>query len=157
MPDTMRGTVTLLFVDIAGSTRMLAELGDAYGAVLRDYRQLMVAAAEAEQGVLVDTAGDGLFFSFPSARGALTAAIAAQRSLRDHGWPSNAAVEARIGIHTGEPVSGEDMLVGLDVHRAARICAAGHGGQILLSLTTHDLLHGERRAIPSSATWGSIG
>lgn len=143
MPDAMRGTVTLLFVDIAGSTRMLAELGDAYGAVLRDYRQLMVAAAEDEQGVLVDTAGDGLFFSFPSARGALSAAIAAQRSLRDHGWPSNATVEARIGIHTGEPVSGEDMLVGLDVHRAARICAAGHGGQILLSLTTHDLLHGE--------------
>ncbi|MGH2463677.1 MAG: ATP-binding protein [Candidatus Limnocylindria bacterium] len=143
MTKASRGTVTLLFVDIAGSTRMLAELGDAYGAVLRDYRRLMVAAAEAEQGILVDTAGDGLFLSFPSARGALTAAIAAQRSFRDHQWPASVSVEARIGIHTGEPVTDEDMLVGLDVHRAARICAAGHGGQILLSLTTHDLLHGE--------------
>ena len=142
-PDATRGTVTLLFVDLAGSTLMLAELGDAYGAVLREYRQLTVAAAEAEQGVLVDTAGDGLFLSFPSARGALAAAIAAQRSYRDHAWPANASVEARMGIHTGEPVTEEDMLVGLDVHRAARICAAGHGGQILLSLTTHDLLRGE--------------
>ena len=143
MTEATRGTVTLLFVDIAGSTRMLAELGDAYGAVLREYRRLMVAAAEAEQGVLVDSAGDGLFLSFPSARGALTAAIAAQRSFRDHAWPASTSVEARIGIHTGEPITDEDMLVGLDVHRAARICAAGHGGQILLSLTTHDLLRGE--------------
>ena len=144
MTDIPRGaTVTLLFVDIAGSTRMLAELGDDYGAVLRDYRQLMSAAAAAEQGSLVDTAGDGLFFSFPSARGALAAALAAQRSFRDHAWPASTNLEARIGIHTGEPVSAEATLVGLDVHRAARICAAGHGGQILLSLTTHNLLRGE--------------
>jgi predicted ATPase/class 3 adenylate cyclase len=142
--DIPRGaTVTLLFVDIAGSTRLLAELGDDYGAVLRDYRRLMSAAAEVERGALVDTAGDGLFFSFPSARGAVSAALAAQRSFRDHAWPAGANLEARIGIHTGEPVSSDAMLVGLDVHRASRICAAGHGGQILLSLTTHDLLRGE--------------
>ncbi|MEX1277499.1 MAG: adenylate/guanylate cyclase domain-containing protein, partial [Chloroflexota bacterium] len=111
--------------------------------VLRDYRRLMSAAAEVERGALVDTAGDGLFFSFPSARGAVSAALAAQRSFRDHAWPAGANLEARIGIHTGEPVSSDAMLVGLDVHRASRICAAGHGGQILLSLTTHDLLRGE--------------
>lgn len=147
MTESPRGaTVTLLFVDIAGSTRMLAELGDAYGAVLREYRELMGAAAEAEKGVLVDTAGDGLFFSFPSARGALAAAVTAQRSFRDHAWPASTNLEARIGIHTGEPVSSEAMLVGLDVHRAARICAAGHGGQILLSLTTHNLLRGDAPA-----------
>lgn len=139
-----RGTVTLLFIDIAGSTRMLSELGDAYGTLLRDYRELMTRAAEAEGGVLIDTAGDGLFYSFPSARGALTAALAAQRAFRDHEWASSTPLEARIGIHTGEPVSsGDASLVGLDVHRAARICAAGHGGQVLLSMTTHDLLHGQ--------------
>ncbi|MEK6191642.1 MAG: tetratricopeptide repeat protein [Chloroflexota bacterium] len=144
MTESPRGaTVTLLFVDIAGSTRMLAELGDDYGAVLRDYRRLMSTAAEVERGALVDTAGDGLFFSFPSARGAVSAALAAQRSFRDHAWHAGANLEARIGIHTGEPVSSDAMLVGLDVHRASRICAAGHGGQILLSLTTHDLLRGE--------------
>ncbi len=142
MTDGQAGTVTLLFADIAGSTRMLAELGDAYGSVLRDYRRLVTEAAAAEQGSLLDTAGDGLFYSFPSARGAVTAALTAQRRLRDHPWPQNVRLEARMGIHTGEPLTSDEMVVGLDVHRAARICAAGHGGQVLLSTTTHDLLRG---------------
>lgn len=155
MTQGSRGTVTLLFIDIAGSTRMLSELGDAYGALLRDYRELMNRAAEAERGVLIDTAGDGLFYSFPSARGALTAALAAQRAFRDHEWPSSTPLEARIGIHTGEPVSSDDAsLVGLDVHRAARICAAGHGGQVLLSMTTHDLLRGQ---VPGEARLRDLG
>jgi predicted ATPase/class 3 adenylate cyclase len=142
MIESRSGTVTLLFADIAGSTRMLGELGDAYGGVLREYRRLVEDAAVAEHGSLLDTAGDGVFYSFPSARGALSAALTAQRSLRDHPWPANTRVEARIGIHTGEPLSSDESLVGMDVHRAARICAAGHGGQILLSMTTHDLLRG---------------
>jgi len=137
------GTVTLLFADIAGSTRLLHALGDQYAELLRDYRTLMANAADGEQGLLMDTAGDGLFYSFPTARGALTAAIAAQRAFRDREWPAAAQVEVRMGIHTGEPLSTDASLVGLDVHRAARICSAGHGGQILISLTTHNLLGGE--------------
>jgi predicted ATPase/class 3 adenylate cyclase len=135
-------TVTLLFADIAGSTRLLAALGEDYPAVLADYRRLMADAAAAERGTLIDTAGDGLFYSFPTARGALNAALVAQRAFRDHEWPSDAQLEARMGIHTGEPVSAESSLIGIDVHRAARICAAGHGGQVLLSVTTHELLGG---------------
>jgi predicted ATPase/class 3 adenylate cyclase len=136
-------TVTLLFVDLEGSTRLLAELGDAYASLLRDYRGLMVEAAAAEQGTLMDRTGDGLFLRFPAARGALLAALAAQRAMRDHAWPEGAQPQARMGIHTGEPLTTDESLIGMDVHRAARICAAGHGGQILLSLTAHDLLGGE--------------
>lgn len=141
--DARSATVTLLFIDMVGSTRLLADLPDAYPAILRDYRRLVSEAAAAQQGTLIDTAGEGLFFRFPAARGALLAAVAAQRSLREHAWPEGAHPEARIGIHTGEPLTSEESLVGMDVHRAARICAAGHGGQILLSLTAHDLLGGE--------------
>ena len=154
MTGTTTGTVTLLFADIAGSTRMLGDLGDAYGGVLREYRQLMSQAAEAEDGSLLDTAGDGLFYAFPSAKGALTAALAAQRRLRDHPWPGGLHVEARMGIHTGEPLKTGESFVGMDVHRAARICAAGHGGQILLSMTTHDLLRGTTLA---DATFRDLG
>jgi len=143
MPSDHGATVTLLFADLAGSTRLLADLGDGYAIVLRDYRRLMSEASAAHQGALVDTTGDGLFFRFPTARGALLAAMAAQRSLRDHAWPETAQPEARIGIHTGEPRTSDESLVGMDVHRAARICAAGHGGQILLSMTAHELLGGE--------------
>jgi class 3 adenylate cyclase len=135
-------TVTLLFVDIVGSTRLLADLGDDYAGLLGDYRRLMTEAAEGERGAVIDTAGDGLFLSFPTARGALAAALTAQRAFRDHRWPRGAQVEARMGIHTGEPVTSDSSLVGIDVHRAARICAAGHGGQILVSATTHELLGG---------------
>jgi predicted ATPase/class 3 adenylate cyclase len=138
--DPRGSTVTLLFADIAGSTRLLAGLGSEYAALLTDYRRLMADAAEPEHGTLIDTAGDGLFYSFPTARGALTAALAAQRAFHGHAWPSGAQVEARMGIHTGEPITSDTSLVGIDVHRAARICAAGHGGQVLLSVTTHELL-----------------
>jgi predicted ATPase/class 3 adenylate cyclase len=132
--------VTLLFSDIAGSTRLLAALGDDYATLLATYRRLMAEAAANEQGTLIDTAGDGLFYAFPTARGALNAAMVAQRAFREHAWPAGSQVEARMGIHTGEPVATETSLIGIDVHRAARICAAGHGGQVLLSATTHDLL-----------------
>jgi predicted ATPase/class 3 adenylate cyclase len=135
-------TVTLLFSDIAGSTRLLATLGPDYAGLLADYRRLMAEAAQDEHGTLIDTAGDGLFYSFPTARGALTAALTAQRAFRTHAWPAGSQVEARMGIHTGEPITSDTSLVGMDVHRAARICAAGHGGQVLLSVTTHELLGG---------------
>ena len=146
MSEPRGTTVTLLFVDIVGSTRLLADLGDDYAGLLGDYRRLMTEAAGAERGTVIDSAGDGLFLSFPTARGALMAALAAQRAFRDHQWPRGAQVEARMGIHTGEPVTSDSTLVGIDVHRAARICAAGHGGQILVSVTTHELLGGDAPA-----------
>ena len=140
MHESRGTTVTLLFSDIAGSTRLLSALGPDYATLLADYRRLMAEAADVEHGTLIDTAGDGLFYSFPTARGALLAALVAQRAFRAHPWPAGSHVEARMGIHTGEPIASDASLVGIDVHRAARICAAGHGGQVLLSVTTHELL-----------------
>ena len=101
MSEIRGATVTLLFADIAGSTRLLAELGPEYTGLLADYRRLVAAAAEPEHGSLIDTAGDGLFYAFPTARGALIAALGTQRAMREHAWPGGALVEARIGIHTG--------------------------------------------------------
>jgi class 3 adenylate cyclase len=94
----------------------------------------------ARGGTEIDTQGDAFFFSFPRARDAVAAAVDAQRALRDHEWPEGREVSVRIGIHTGEPHVGEEGYLGLDVVRAARISAAGHGGQILISETTRALL-----------------
>jgi class 3 adenylate cyclase len=132
-PPLPSGTVTLLFTDIEGSTRLLQELGDAYATLLGDHHRIVSAAAEAHGGQRVDAAGDGLFFSFPTARGAVAAAVDAQRALTEHAWPLDADVRVRMGIHSGEPITAVAGYVGLDVHRAARICSAGHGGQILVS------------------------
>jgi predicted ATPase/class 3 adenylate cyclase/Tfp pilus assembly protein PilF len=134
------GTVTFLFTDIEGSTRLLQALGDRYGALLADHHALLRDAFSASDGVEVDVSGDGLFFTFPSARAGLLGALAGQRALFAREWPDGLAVRVRMGLHTGEPVSGELGYVGLDVHRAARICAAGHGGQILVSQTARDLM-----------------
>jgi class 3 adenylate cyclase len=134
------GTVTFLFTDIEGSTRLLQELGDDYGQVLGDQRQLLRDAFQADGGREVDTQGDAFFYSFPRARDAVRAAVEGQRRLSDHRWPRGAQVRVRMGLHTGEPAVGEEGYHGLDVVRAARICSAGHGGQILLSETTRALL-----------------
>ena len=136
------GTVTFLFTDIEGSTRLLQELGDAYGEVVADHRRLLREAFGAAGGSEVDTQGDAFFYSFPRARDAVAGAVAGQRALADHVWPSGKEVRVRMGLHTGEPAVGDEGYVGLDVVRAARICAAGHGGQILLSETTKALLGG---------------
>jgi len=135
------GTVTFVFTDIEGSTRLLQELGDeAYGRVSGDHRRLVREAFAAHGGTEIDTQGDAFFFSFPRARDAVTAAVDAQRALRDHEWPAGRDVSVRMGLHTGEPHVGEEGYLGLDVVRAARISAAGHGGQILISETTRALL-----------------
>ena len=135
------GTVTFVFTDIEGSTRLLQELGDeAYGRVSGDHRRLVREAFAARGGTEIDTQGDAFFFSFPRARDAVTAAVDAQRALRDHEWPAGRDVAVRMGLHTGEPHVGEEGYLGLDVVRAARISAAGHGGQILISETTRALL-----------------
>ncbi len=135
------GTVTFVFTDIEGSTRLLQELGDeAYGRVSGDHRRLVRETFGAHGGTEIDTQGDAFFFSFPRARDAVAGAVEAQRALRDHEWGDGRAVSVRMGLHTGEPHVGEEGYLGLDVVRAARISAAGHGGQILISETTRALL-----------------
>lgn len=134
------GTVTFVFTDIEGSTALLQELGDAYADVARDHRRLVREAFAEQGGTEIDTQGDSFFFSFARARDAVAAAVAAQRALRDHEWPGGREVRVRMGLHTGEPSVGDEGYLGLDVVRAARISAAGHGGQILVSETTRALL-----------------
>jgi predicted ATPase/class 3 adenylate cyclase len=134
------GTVTFLFTDIEGSTRLLQQIGAAYSSVLEDQQRLAREAFEATGGRIVDTAGDGLFVVFERARDAFLGAIGAQRALVGHAWPEDVEVRVRMGLHTGEPVVSAAGYVGLDVHRAARISAAAHGGQIVLSETTKQLL-----------------
>ena len=134
------GTVTFLFTDIEGSTRLLQELGDDYGQVVADHRRLLREVFQKAGGHEVDTQGDAFFYSFTRARDAALAAVDGQRAVAGHTWPRDAEVRVRMGLHTGEPTVGEEGYVGLDVVRAARICSAGHGGQILASETTRALV-----------------
>src|SRR5688500_14247008 len=134
--DLPAGTVTFLFTDIEGSTRLLHELGDRYAEVLARHRRVLREAFASHGGAEVDTQGDAFFFAFARASDALAAAEAAQRELAD------GTVLVRMGLHTGEPVVTEEGYVGMDVHKAARICAAGHGGQIVLSEQAARLLDG---------------
>jgi len=135
------GTVTFVFTDIEGSTRLLQELGDLdYAQVARDHRRLVRETFGARGGTEIDTQGDSFFFSFPRARDAVGAAVDAQRALRTHDWPQGKTVQVRMGLHTGEPHLGDEGYLGIDVVRAARISGAGHGGQILVSETTRALL-----------------
>ena len=131
MADLPTGTVTFLFTDVEGSTRLLRELGPAYGAALADHRRLIRAAAEANGGVEVDTQGDAFFFAFPSPTAAAAAAADAQRALADGALP------VRMGLHTGEPELTPEGYIGLDVHLGARIASSAHGGQVVLSHATH--------------------
>jgi class 3 adenylate cyclase len=134
------GTVTFVFTDIEGSTRLLQELGDEYADVARDHRRIIRESFASHDGTEIDTQGDSFFFSFRRARDAVAAAVEAQRRLSAHGWPRGKHVRIRMGLHTGEPTVGDEGYLGLDVVRAARISAAGHGGQILLSETTRALV-----------------
>ncbi len=137
------GTVTLLFTDIEGSTKLLERLGaDAYTGVLQLHRRLLAEAVERHAGYPVDEEGDALFVAFASAEDAVAAAADGLRALADADWPPGAAVRVRVGIHSGEPLAVPPNYVGMDVHRAARIMAAGHGGQVLVSATTRALLSG---------------
>jgi predicted ATPase len=128
-----RGTVTFLFTDIEGSTRLLQELGDEYANILADHRRTLRGEFARYGGVEVGTEGDSFFVAFPKASDALAAATAAREALAD------GPIRVRMGLHTGEPIVTEEGYVGIDVHRAARIAAAGHGGQILVSQATRDL------------------
>ena len=141
--DLPRGTVTLLFTDIEGSTRLLQELGrDRYVDALTMHRRLLREAFAAHGGVEVEMQGDSFFFSYASAREAVAAAADAQRALAGHDWPV-APIRVRMGLHSGEPVVVDNLYAGLDVHRAARVMSAAHGGQVLLSARTAGLVGGE--------------
>jgi predicted ATPase/class 3 adenylate cyclase len=133
--DLPSGTVTFVFTDIEGSTRLLHELGaEAYADALAEHRRVLREAFGRHSGVEVDTQGDAFFVAFPTAPGAVAAAAEALEAL------ASGPIRVRIGIHTGTPHLTDEGYVGADVHRAARIAAAGHGGQVLVSSSTETLV-----------------
>jgi predicted ATPase/class 3 adenylate cyclase len=140
MADPPSGTVTLLFTDIEGSTRLLRQAGDAYAELLAAHRRLLREAFERHGGHVLESEGDAFFVAFSSANDATSGAAAAQRALAEHDWPGAHEIRVRIGLHTGEPRRVDGRYVGLDVHQAARVTAAGHGGQVLLSESTRACL-----------------
>jgi predicted ATPase/class 3 adenylate cyclase len=148
------GTITFLFTDIEGSTRLLQRLGEGYRAVLERHHDIMRAAVRAANGHAVRTEGDSFFVAFPSPLDAVGAAVAAQRALADSDWPHGEPLRVRMGLHTGEGIAGGDNYIGLDVHRAARIAAAGHGGQVLISDATRGLV---AHALPQGVSIRDLG
>ena len=140
MAEAPTGTVTLLFSDIEGSTRLLQQTGDAYADLLSEHRRLLGEAFERHNGFHVDSEGDAFFVTFASAGDAAAAAVDGQRALARHPWPGDTEIRVRMGLHSGEPRLIERRYVGLDVHQAARVMAAGHGGQVLVSESTRMLL-----------------
>jgi predicted ATPase/class 3 adenylate cyclase/DNA-binding CsgD family transcriptional regulator len=142
------GAVTFLFSDIEGSTRLVKALRDRYPQVLAEHRRLVRAAIAAQGGYEVDTQGDAFFAAFGVAKQAVLCALEVQRVLAAHPWPTGAQVRVRIGIHTGQAVPAEGAYTGLAVHRAARICAAAGGGQVLVSQATQTLIEDEEEDEP---------
>ena len=134
------GTVTFVFTDIEGSTALLKRLGEGYAEVVATHRSIVREELGSRGGVEIDTQGDAFFFSFTRATDAVAGAVAAQRRMAAHPWPDEVQLRMRVSLHTGEPVAGEEGYVGIDVVRAARICSAGHGGQVLLSAATAALV-----------------
>jgi len=154
MPELPSGTVTFLFTDIEGSTALVKQLGGRYSDVLAEHQRLLREAFAAHGGHEVDTQGDSFFVAFRRAKDAVAAAADAQRDLAAHEWPEGAVIKVRMGLHTGEPKVGEQRYVGLGVHKAARVGAAGHGGQVLLSRTTRELVEDE---LPPGVTIRDLG
>jgi predicted ATPase/class 3 adenylate cyclase len=138
--DLPEGTVTLLFTDIEGSTRLLRRLGPLYAGVQENHRRLLRVVFARFDGREVDTQGDAFMVAFRSARDAVNAAAAIQRQLAAEPWPDGVEVRVRIGIHTGQPERGSEGYVGIDVVLAARICAVAHGGQVVLSEASRDVV-----------------
>jgi class 3 adenylate cyclase len=157
MPELPTGTVTFVFTDIEGSTRLLTRLRTRYADVLDEHQRLLRAAFAEHDGREVGTEGDAFFVAFARASDAIVAAVKAQRALACQRWPEGADVRVRMGIHTGEADVRMDQYVGLDVHRAARICSVGHGGQVLLSSTTRELIADELPAGVRLSDLVSIG
>ena len=154
MTEIPTGTVTFLFTDIEGSTRLAQDLGAGWPPLLERHREIARAAWAAQHGVEIGTEGDSFFVVFTSAPQAAAAAVAVQRGLAAEAWPEGAQIRSRMGMHTGEGVLSGGSYVGLDVHRAARIANAGHGGQVLLSATTRALVEG---SLPTGVTLREMG
>ncbi len=154
MADLPTGTVTFLFTDIEGSTVLLQQLGDRYTKTLDACGQILRAATEEAGGREINTVGDAYFAAFIRARDALRAALDAQRRILAYPWLDDAPPRVRIGLHTGEPLSADIGYVGMVVHRAARICAVGHGGQIVVSRVTRDLVDDD---LPPGVTLKDLG
>src|SRR5689334_13653788 len=153
--DLPTGTITFLFSDIEGSTRLAAALGAGWPGVLERHQALLRGPFTAAGGVEVATEGDSFFVVFPSAARAVAAAVDAQRALAVETWPAEVGeLRVRMGLHTGEGTLGADNYVGLDVHRAARIAAAAHGGQVALSGPTRSLVEG---ALPEGVKIRDLG
>jgi DNA-binding NarL/FixJ family response regulator/class 3 adenylate cyclase len=130
------GLVTFVFTDVEDSTRLVRELGDAYVTVIADHRRLVRGALDEGGGFEIDCRGDEFFLAFERPAEAVATALAIQESHDAHAWPDERSVRVRVGIHTGDPAIEDDDYVGIDVHFVARLCAAGHGGQVLLSGAT---------------------
>jgi len=151
-----RGQVTFALTDIEGSTDLVHRLGDGYGPMLSQLRRLLRAAVQQAGGREVDARGDELFAVFQRPTSALDAALAIQRSVRDHAWGDGIELRVRIGIHTGRPTLTETGYFGLAVHTVARICTAAHGGQIVVSSATREAVDGSMPdgvALRSLGTW----
>jgi WD40 repeat protein/class 3 adenylate cyclase len=154
MPAQPSGTVTFLFTDIQGSTRLLDRLGDQYATSLAEHHRILRAAIQKWKGTEMDTQGDAFFVTFTRALDAVHCVVEAQRELAKQIWPQDEPIRVRMGLHTGEPLIASTGYVGMDVHRAARIGDAGHGGQVLLSQTTRDLV---MQDLPSGITIKELG
>jgi YVTN family beta-propeller protein len=154
VPELPSGTVTFLFTDMEGSTRLLKQLGGRYSEILVEHHRILRDAFAAHGGHEVDNQGESFFVAFRRAKDAVAAATDVQRDLAAHSWPDGVEVKVRMGLHTGEPRVGEQRYVGLGVHKAARIGAAGHGGQVLLSRTTRELVEDE---LPPGVTLRDLG
>ncbi|MCA1702956.1 MAG: adenylate/guanylate cyclase domain-containing protein, partial [Actinobacteria bacterium] len=147
MVELPTGTITLVFTDIEGSTRLLQHLGPAYEELVATHRALLRDALSSHGGAEVDTQGDAFFYAFAGATDAVHAATQAQRALSSHPWPEGAQVRVRMGLHSGHPTVTDEGYVGADVHLAARICAAAHGAQVLLSDATAHLVPNDLEGI----------
>ncbi len=165
MPDTQSderegrtsvpsGTVTFLFTDIEGSTKLLEHLRGDYATLLAEHYEIMRAAFAKWNGHEIGTQGDSFFVTFPRAAAAVSCVMEAQRALAAHPWTQGVTVRVRMGLHTGEPLVARTGYVGMDVHLAARIAAVGHGGQVLLSQTTRDLIYQD---LPTGASLRDLG
>jgi class 3 adenylate cyclase/CheY-like chemotaxis protein len=140
MPELPTGTVTFLFTDVEGSTALAHKLAHDFQDVLVQHRNLIRSAVAERDGVEIDVRGDEFFVAFDDAASAAHTAVAAQRAISSYAWPADAVLRIRMGMHTGEAIYADKDYLGVDVHKAARICFAGHGGQILLSEATHELV-----------------
>ena len=151
MRDLPTGTVTFLFTDIEGSTKLLHEFGDAYADALADHRGVLRKAFADHGGTEVDTQGDAFLVAFTRAKDAVAAAADAQRAL------AGGSIHVRMGVHTGEPIRTDEGYAGMDLHRGARIAAAGHGGQVLVSRPHATSSSRICRTTSRCATWARIG